>query len=475
MLAIRCCGQFTPSGIDNTTLRNVQSNVILLVQDPLALQTTGRYPGEFVDIEVLLSNWTFMGSPQWFGKDAQLSWAAAVVGGTQIGNGTSAVTGISIAQGATGPVAAFGVAIPAMSTAAKIAVSVTLTIGGVRVAANEWTLAVFPKVVATSCAVPVFAAPELLNAAQRVCSNAAAVPPSLTSQTKPFVLLRYGGLLEDDVAALSRVGGFGVAMTPGSGGWPVCGTGSAGSIALTAAGFSQPWWMAGGMTGTLVYNTSLSATLGFVGQQNILDYGWATTVDGGQAYVLDGVAADTASTVHIRAIPTDGVYFSMAGYGTTVSNSALLWEGRIPGDDMQPARGRFLVYKGFDIIWDHFSRISQPCTIPSDAASSSWWPCVWNADWYLRPDVVTNSHLQVRAQPLQRSGARCNAGGRVHVRPDRVVRSVGSRRGTCRARGRAAEDPPQATRQTRRVPAVRSPGLVLRDGLRWAVPEGNRR
>ena len=166
---------------------------------------------------MLLSNWTFMGSPQWFGKDAQLSWATAVVGGTQIDNGTSAVTGISIAQGATGPVAAFGVAIPAMSTAANIAVSVALTIGGVRVAADDWSLAVFPKVVATSCAVPVFAAPELLNAAQQICSNAAAVPSSLTSQTKPFVLLRYGGLLEDDSAALSRVGGFGVAMTPGSG------------------------------------------------------------------------------------------------------------------------------------------------------------------------------------------------------------------------------------------------------------------
>jgi len=321
----------------------VQSDVILLVRDPLALQTTGRQPGEFVDIEVLLSNWTFMGSPQWLDQDAQLSWTATVVGGAQIGSGTSGIGNISIAQGETGPGAAFGVAIPPMSTAANIAVNVTLTLSGASIAANDWTLAVFPRVAPTSCAVPVFAAPELLDAAQQVCSNAAAVPSSLTSQTKPFVLLRYGGLLEDDAAALSRVGGFGIALTPGSGSWPVCGKGSAGSVALIAAGFAQPWWMAGGMTGTLVYNTSLSATLGFVGQHNILDYGWATTVDGGQAYVLDGVAVDAASTVHIRAIPTDGVYSSMAGYGTTVSNSALLWEGRIPSADAQPTRGRFLV------------------------------------------------------------------------------------------------------------------------------------
>ena len=219
-------------GINNATLRNVQSEVVLLVDDPVALQGNGRSPGDFVPIEVLLSNWTFMGYPQWYGKDAQIVWTASIGGGggggggggRALSNGSSSINSISIAQGENGAVAAFGVAVPPVSTASKIVVNVTLEISGARVATNAWTLAVFPsKAVPISCPVAVLVAPELLHAAQQICSNAVPVPASLASQSNPFVLLRgSSGLLEGDVAAISRAGGFGVTLNPGANNsWPV--------------------------------------------------------------------------------------------------------------------------------------------------------------------------------------------------------------------------------------------------------------
>ena len=332
-------------GISNATLRSVQNELVLLVKDPVVLQGTGRRPGEFVPIEVLLANWTFMQTPQWFGKHARLSWAAGVVGGPALSNGTSSVSEISIAQGEIAPVAVFGVSVPPVATAATIVVSVTLDISGDLVAANEWSLAVFPETVARECQVPVFAAPELLHAAQQVCSNALAVPSSLAAQSSPFVLLRHGGLSEEDVTAISRSGGFGVSMNPGSGSWPVCDHSPVGSVGLATVAFTQPWWIASGTTGTLLYNTSLARMLGFAEAHSILDYGWMSVVEGGQAYVLDGLAADSASAVHIRAIPSGGVYATQLEYETTVSNTALVWEGQITSElgGSQGKGGRFIV------------------------------------------------------------------------------------------------------------------------------------
>lgn len=72
-LCCPCCPLTFPSllllprakpGISNETLRNVQNEVVLLVKDPVVLQATGRRPGEFVPIEILLANWTFMQTPQ---------------------------------------------------------------------------------------------------------------------------------------------------------------------------------------------------------------------------------------------------------------------------------------------------------------------------------------------------------------------------------------------------------------------------
>ena len=339
-------------GISNDTLRNVQNEVILLVKNPVKLQSTGRRPGELVPIEVLFSNWTFAGYPQWFGNAAVLSWSTSLAG-APLSNGSSSITTIPVGQGDTGAVAVFGVDIPPVTTASKILVEVKLEIAGTPVAANEWNLAVFPAAAAAKkCAVPVFAAPALLGAALQVCTNAAAVPPSLASQSRPFVLLRQGGLSEEDVAALARTGGFGVALSPESGGWPVCEQSAVGSVAaVKVSGMALPWWMSTGTTGTLVYSSSLTKSLGFAAD-DILDYAYLAVLDGGMAFTLDGMAASAAASVHIRAMPADGAYGS-GGFETTISNDALVWEGKIATADLELASddvgsavsqgGRFLV------------------------------------------------------------------------------------------------------------------------------------
>ena len=61
-------------GISNATFRSLPNNVILRAKDPVALQRTGRYPGELVPIEVQCSNWTFGGGTGlvWQGCAAKL-------------------------------------------------------------------------------------------------------------------------------------------------------------------------------------------------------------------------------------------------------------------------------------------------------------------------------------------------------------------------------------------------------------------
>ena len=116
----------------------------------------------------------------------------------------------------------------------------------------------------------------------------------------------------------------------------MCGQSVIGSVGLTDVAFAQPWWISGGTTGTLVYNTSLAESLGFLTGAaqghggDLLDYGWMAVVEGGQAYVLDGLDAQYASsTIHIRAIPAAGVYGAGFQFETTVANNVLLWEGQI--------------------------------------------------------------------------------------------------------------------------------------------------
>ena len=129
------------------------------------------------------------------------------------------------------------------------------------------------------------------------------------------------------------------------------------SVGLTDVAFTQPWWISGGTTGTLVYNSTLTTMLGFGEAHSILDYGWMALVEGGQAFVLNGLAAGSTSAVHVRAIPAAGAYVAGAAgapieYETLVSNNALLWEGQIAakfgalaatGSTTQGKGGRFLV------------------------------------------------------------------------------------------------------------------------------------
>ena len=42
-------------GISNTTLQNLQANVMLLVKTPVALQSKGHRPGDFVPFEIMLA------------------------------------------------------------------------------------------------------------------------------------------------------------------------------------------------------------------------------------------------------------------------------------------------------------------------------------------------------------------------------------------------------------------------------------
>jgi hypothetical protein len=357
-------------GISNATLRSLQQNVILLVKDPVALQSTGRYPDELVPFEIRCANWTFGGDPHWVGGDVRLSWAASVVGGPRLDSGTSAIGRISIAQGEIGPIAAFGVKTPRVTEASKVLVEVTLRVGSVPIAANSWNLAVFPAVApAKTCSVPVFVEAALLSAAQRICSNAAVVPASLASQAGPFVLVQPDALTAENSAALARTGGSVLLLNPANG-WPVCNQSALGPVTVQEVRYNQPWWMDTGLAGTLVYNTTLGRScpgppgrlstisvlpyksvlygvfvwarralnrrkrrfparaVGFALDDRFLDYSWAGAVDRGQAYTLDHLDAGTARSVHIRAIPA----FVDGEFATTVSDTALVWEGKIGSD-----------------------------------------------------------------------------------------------------------------------------------------------
>ena len=340
-------------GISNETIRSLQSNVLLLVRDPIALQSTGHYPGELVPIEVQCSNWTFGNDPSWFGRDAQLSWVVSLEGGPRLDNGTSDISHILIPQGSTRVVGVFGVATPHVETASKVLVEVTLLVGTDAVATNHWHLAVFPAVEPPkNCSIPVFVEPDLLPAAQKVCSNAAKVPSSFATQMGPFVLLLRDGLTAEDSSALARAGGIVLLLKP-SNGWPVCNQSALGQVTTQEVRYNQPWWMNPGLTGTLLYNSSsFVQSIGFAKDDCFLDYSWASVLDQALAYTLDHMHVGVARLVHVRAIPAfygessvipsefESVFGTQVpektasdpALVTTVSNTALVWEGRIGSD-----------------------------------------------------------------------------------------------------------------------------------------------
>ena len=348
-------------GISNSTLASVQGNVVLLVAQPVALQSTGRRSGELVPIEILLSNFTFAGSPAWEGHTAELVWTAAV-DGRNIDSGTINATGVSIVQGSTGPLAVFGVDVPKVAEATTVSVTVELHLAGTSVAANQWELAVFPPRVAATvlCSVPVLADSTLLVAAKQICPNATVVSPqSLAAQTAPFVLLLHGGLPDAaTAAALSRVGGFALLLNPTTtGSWPVCSGSSSTVKPPEEVPLAQPWWLSNEcwpteqswMTGTLVYNTSLTMAFGREAvAEEFLAYNYGRLMNSSHVYTLDTLSAAMGVVVHVRAIPSDGVYATGGGgggYQTMVANNALVWEGRLPATASGGGGGggRFLV------------------------------------------------------------------------------------------------------------------------------------
>ena len=138
------------------------------------------------------------------------------------------------------------------------------------------------------------------------------------------MLVQHEGLTEESSAALARAGGIGLLLAPASG-WPICNHSALGQVTAQEVRYFQPWWMDTGLTGALAYNTTLVRSLGFALADGFLDYSWASVVDEGRAYTLDNLDAGAERSVHIRAIPA----FVNGAFETTVSDTALVWGGKI--------------------------------------------------------------------------------------------------------------------------------------------------
>ena len=326
------------AGIDNATLRTVQSEVVLLVRDPITLQSTAVYAGSSVAAEALLSNWTIGGYPSWSAA-AELSWTARLVdGGAPFAHGTQPLTAGSVPQGETQPVANLSLTLPAsLSGATKVLLELTLEVGGTAIASNSWRIPAFPKPAAHACDTAVLAEPDLLDAARSVCSNAEALAAgAFAPPSKPFVVL--ASKLRGDVAdAARRLGGIVLILNATTEGqFPVC---AVSEIGVVAPPFEhdagQAWWFGAGEVGTLVYNTSWTATLADAATQSFMDFGFTSVVEKAQAFVLDDV---NDTTVHIRSIPADIVADSS---DTLIHDNALVWERALPG--AAAGGGRFIV------------------------------------------------------------------------------------------------------------------------------------
>ena len=342
------------SGISNATIRSLQGDTVLLVNDPVTLQSISPRSGEIVEVCILMANWSFGGFPVW-SEDPELSWATAVVGGSSLSNTTVRVPRGSVPQGETGPIAVGGenltvrITVPHVELASKLVIEVALRVSGITVATNHWDLSIFPALAAKPCPVPVFTDQKLLKDARRVCSNAALVPPSLgpLRTGPPFVLLHQGGLTEQDAAVIRRAGGFALLLNPAES-WPVCNQSALGPVKVKTVRYFQPWWMNPGLAGTLVYNTSFTESFGSIVDSRFLDYSWASVVDQAQAYTLDDLVVGTAKSIHVRAIPAFSTTPNGGTFATAVTNDALIWEGQITADDVgggatHDAGGRFLV------------------------------------------------------------------------------------------------------------------------------------
>jgi len=130
---------------------------------------------------------------------------------------------------------------------------------------NSWELSLFPSVAPIECATPIFAPESLLSAVRQVCNNAALLPPTSGNFTPParkrFVAV-VNKLESDVAAAVADAGGAVLVISPTTGEFPVCASSVIGPVPTpVAVAFEQPFWLAPGTTGTLLYNTSLTRTM----------------------------------------------------------------------------------------------------------------------------------------------------------------------------------------------------------------------
>ena len=121
-------------------MATVQSEVVLLVRDPITLQSTGVYAGSSVDVEVLLSNWTIGGYPSWSKLPIQLTWKVAQSTDDEaFVNGTQPLVLGMVPQGETQSIANLSVPIPTeLGGAAIVVLETVLQVGRTRIATNSW-------------------------------------------------------------------------------------------------------------------------------------------------------------------------------------------------------------------------------------------------------------------------------------------------------------------------------------------------
>jgi hypothetical protein len=238
-------------------------------------------------------------------------------------NGSNPVTAHMVPQGQTQVVANVSFQVPFVAKASKVALHAYLKIGDSITASNVWRIPTFPHPVAPRpCTVPVFADTHLVNATRTICSNAQEV-----STTQPFVapsksfVMVTDNLRSDVAAAVQHTGG--VALIPKSvpeGNFPVCAVSPIGTVPSFTHFSGQTWWFVAGQVGTVVYNTTLTESLGVASGQHFMDMGLTSVVEGAQGFTLDDVE-DTV--VHIRSIPSNIVAASTV---TEIHNNALVWE-----------------------------------------------------------------------------------------------------------------------------------------------------
>jgi hypothetical protein len=353
------------AGISNSSLRDVQNEIVLLIPTPIEFQSTGYRAGQTVTTELILANYTFGLYPRW-AQAGNLSWSACVEGSAPFLKRSVAVVAGSIPQGTTQRVTNISLTLPKLPPRATVVrLTATIEVGG-EIFHNSWTLGVLPLTDATKCPVPVFASEPYLSAAQSVCKNAEPIPSDVDDlPATAFVMLTK--MLTADVAAVIHTnGGRALVLNPSTeGSFPVCKESAIGPIGAPGQhSTAHPWWMSGGRVGSLVYNTSLAQLLGVTNRSCFCDFYWLDVMNGALFWTLDDVRPAADAKVLVRSIGTDGSNVGFAGtYVTQLSNDAVVFEGLLPpygedGGTPSASAGRFIV-SGLNLFSDKIRATPQ--------------------------------------------------------------------------------------------------------------------